>query len=1632
MAAFLLIELRKVGEKMSENGLEFNIDAEVKDASSNLDDLYDALNKVATLIKEQFKDNVKLKNTIRQIRTLSEINTTRLQNNLTALNNAMSDTNGIFKSKTFENFSSQVTSAENATNTLRKTMLSIAKINTDSLKNFDLTNIINQMNKFSSLDDKAISKFGTASKGIRDMSNAMARLSTMKVDNKNADITSGLNAQLEQVRSFASQFSEAFKNIKANAINAVVKAIKELPKAMESMEKLNVSTVGQTFDTLTQKLQSFLATLKEGSDDIRNFAIIMTKLGGKNTKGLDSSKVTKTVSSLKQVEKATKDVGNQADKTNKKLGNMLSFGKIYAFYNQLRHYGQGFVNLLQKSIDFAETENLFSRAMGNMRGEAMKFQQSLADMFGLAQPEMMKAQATFKNMLGNLGGLSDKQAYNLSERVTEMALDFSSLYNTTIDAAMTKFQAALSKQVRPIRSVSGYDITQNVLGATMQEIGINDRKISQMNEMEKRLLVILTLQRQMAASSAMGDFARTIEQPANQLRVLQQQLSEVGRWISAVFYGVISSVLPYINGFVMAIKEVIKSFALFLGYTMPDSSGSSDTILDQMDDGMSSINTGLEDAGKNIDKNKKKTKEWKNFLASFDVANVIPDQDTDNSDETSSDGAGGMSVDPRLLKALENYDYLFGNIKMKATEIAKKITEWIDKLNEGIKDNIFEPIKNSWKKYSPGILANVRETKNNIASILGGAIGVVEKKWKPFFQALSDLFFSLVDTVTNISSTITKLLKIIWDNGGKYLFDSLWDLATAFLELATSVNDNFVKPVINLIKKSVVPIFGTLLGKVLDVTGHIVKGFANVISWIAKCKPVVRSLGAFFTALFITIKVAKFYELIQGIRATGNTMSIFKLLLLEHSSLFRKLFLAMGEAKNPIKFLRYSYIDLNNTLVSTNVWQSVGAKIASFATKLKVTGTAAGGLVGVLKTKLGGALTWLATNPAALAIGAIAALVIGIAALGSKQKEKKYDMDDYSKSVQNQIKAVDGLKDSLKSAKESYNSAMQDAQANAEIAESALSKLDELGGATGIIDPSNAKEANNAMMLLNKSLGEEVVTIKNGKVEYQGSIDKIKERIAALKEQAEEEAKYQLYVEYTKAKIKADAKYNEVKSQYDKNQIRLEEIKAEKNKLGIERTKDYGKKIEALIAEENKLTADQDGLNKAMNKSKEATKNAEDGMKALDKTTKGMTDTTDKLSKKTAEFYASLKLSDKAGLGFEELGNQIKSTSKIQEKGVKDGKKLTTQEKNDIKNSRKEIIKKYAEQSKKYKVTYEDMLKILKKQGVKLSKEEEKQLKESMSKTKKHGTNKKKEIESQNKTLLELLKKSNIDVNSEKGKNYKKELENAQKQGTKEGKKYLDNLSKELKTPAKAKVNVEGAEKEGKKAQQTLFSLISNKTFFANVDTKNEGAAGKAANNTLTRLLVKTFTSTVRVSNADKAGSDAAGKIKNKTKDLPAILKSVIESAKVIQNKFNKKVKGVNMKATVTNIEVLESAKKALKSSISLALGMAGNWLGFKGYADGGYPDVGQMFIAREAGPELVGTMGGKTAVANNDQIVSGISSGVYQAVIQALRDGGSVQKQGGDIYITIENPDGTSTTKIIRDYIKYMNHNGGKGGIPV
>jgi hypothetical protein len=78
-------------------------------------------------------------------------------------------------------------------------------------------------------------------------------------------------------------------------------------------------------------------------------------------------------------------------------------------------------------------------------------------------------------------------------------------------------------------------------------------------------------------------------------------------------------------------------------------------------------------------------------------------------------------------------------------------------------------------------------------------------------------------------------------------------------------------------------------------------------------------------------------------------------------------------------------------------------------------------------------------------------------------------------------------------------------------------------------------------------------------------------------------------------------------------------------------------------------------------------------------------------------------------------------------------------------------------------------------------------------------------------------------------------------------------------------------------------------------------------------------------------------------------------------------------------------------------------------FVSGGFPEPGELFVARESGPEMVGTMGGRTAVANNDQIVEGIEGGVYRAVVAAM---GS-QQGGGEFHLHVDGKQlETSVTK--------------------
>lgn len=181
---------------------------------------------------------------------------------------------------------------------------------------------------------------------------------------------------------------------------------------------------------------------------------------------------------------------------------------------------------------------------------------------------------------------------------------------------------------------------------------------------------------------------------------------------------------------------------------------------------------------------------------------------------------------------------------------------------------------------------------------------------------------------------------------------------------------------------------------------------------------------------------------------------------------------------------------------------------------------------------------------------------------------------------------------------------------------------------------------------------------------------------------------------------------------------------------------------------------------------------------------------------------------------------------------------------------------------------------------------------------------------------------------------------------------------------------------------------------------------------------VKKFTANVK-----KAGKtwwkDVSNEWKEKVINAGKTLKIGIDIAKnalsnmwsSVTTFFSGKTVGVSTKA----------AKKANGGVFA-----NGRWNDVKKYAVGGLPNMGQLFVAREAGPELVGNIGGHTAVVNNDQIVASVSDGVARAVASVLGSGRN-SNQPIQVYL-----DGRLVFESTRNYANDFYNRTGRSPYPV
>ncbi len=1283
----------------------------------------------------------------------------------------------------------------------------------------------------------------------------------------------------------------------------------------------NQTDIGIVISTkIDQAIKSAEQLNKKLEKTQKNLQKLGIKSGSVNKalSNMNTSKVKNLSNDAKKAGSSFGFLSNQVKKATNGLHKGFDLGKMYFMFNTLKPIMQGIGGIIEKSVDYTETVNLFANAMGDLTGQAMTFQEKLSEAFGTAQTSMMQYQATYKNMLSALGGMSNQVTEKLSETLTLMSIDYASLYNVEMEDSAKKFQSALSRQVRPIRSTSGYDITNNVLADYLEEAGITDRKMNDLSELEKRLLIIYSLQKQMANSNAFGDFARTIESPANQLRVLQEQIQEVGRWLGSVFYGTIGKILPYINGFVMAIKEAVKWLAVFLGYTVEDFTTGGQTYFDQAfgdsADSLEDVAGSVGDVNDGLDDTKKKAKEVKEQLSGLDEINVINSTSESSSGKSSSSsGSGGQGVDPRLLKAIGEYDDMLDKVRMKANDIRDRLLEWGQIVGGYANENIFKPIGVSWEKYGASIVSRFKDGFSNLAPVVEDAFGIVLKRLPESIESVSSLFFSLLDDLAIAFDGIAKLFKAIWDNGGNVLFEQLIRLANAIIDLATSINDNFVKPILKWFADDIAPTLGKVLGKVLGLLGSFVGVLADVTKAFAQNKNMVALVCTALTTMFALYKGAKVVLWVSNWIGSfkkfkdqvGTTKAVLE--LFDQTKFGNQVLTKFKELKESAGSTGKVFTDAKNILKSLWTTMTSGSTTMTATTsifgKLRDMASSSTGAVGLFAKGLSAL-----TSPLGLTVVGITAVSGVLMYLTRDYNGTTGATAEYIKKLQEQQKELDNVTKKAQENQKATREKVASIDSEYLAVQRTISKLDEMVDANGKVNGSQ-KVAQGLVDQINEKLGTNI-TIQDGVIKnWKEEKVALDQTIESMKLKARVEAHEEAYVEALKQETKLSTALSTAKrelasatKEYNKNKDRLTEL----SKKGSSMT-------QAEVTEYQNLAKAQEDL---IPKISQLEKNVKSAQKAFDSNKKSIDDY-DKAVKATSGEVKDMAKSVVAD--YEKVGSGAKASWNSLAQGLVD---LTAKHKEYVKNnadmSSKEvqtneeatkiIMQHMVKKAQKYNLTYDQMISTLQSKGIKLTKDERAQLQEQYN----NYVNNKNSVLSVDASKWDSMssqasiKMSNINATQ------KQKLDEAlrlfQQTGDSAGLQYCQKLADALKK------NKGATDSE----TQSIINQIENRARACDPNVK-----------------VRT--------------SLDWGSLSNVVSSVNRTIGSVVSSIKLSLPKF----------------------------------------------ATGGFPEDG-MFMANHG--ELVGKFSnGKTAVANNYQIVEGIKSGVYSAVKSAM---GS--SQGGSNVIQV------------------------------
>lgn len=702
---------------------------------------------------------------------------------------------------------------------LDKLSASISALKSASTGLDGLSKITSFMNGLANVD------LTQSAKGIRSVANALNKISSVNLGNMDF---SGLGSKMNSLKNGLSPIS-SISDSSIKSLRGVSSAINSIAKIPSITKKLDSKTLDD-FAEVCKKVASAISPLASKLDKVgRSFSSLPSKIKSAiNSTTRFSSANWKASTSLSSL-------ASQLETIKKRAAQLVSLKAIATYL----------ANAVAKFNDFYEATDLFNNAMGELSGQATELINKMESLLGIDPTEAMTNIATIQSLATSFGLASDK-AYILSKNLTQLAYDESSYWNKDTATTFTAIASAISGELEPIRRL-GVDLSQARLQQELLALGFN-KQVSSLSQADKAVLRYIAIMKQ--TTNIQGNLAQTISSPANMVRILKSEISQLAKAVGQLLYPAFKAILPVLIAAVDLIKEFVVSLASVFGQKIEFT----DFSKTQKDIG--GVTSAMDDTA---DATKAAAKAAKDYTMGFDELNIIdPSQNSGSSGSGSGGAAGNLLGDVDLSQYDMFKDYAGSAVdeikaKLKSLDsfqIGTQIGEQLNKLM-GMIYNAIHSI--DWASLGAFFADGVNGLVDSVDwdlfgrlladrfiiefELLGGFLSQLD--WTSVLNAFIDGFSGFFHELSDWIATVD------WTGVGKQLTDKLSDaLQNVEIEKLARVFFNFITDSINAVSDFLAGTDSYQLGQ--DLVDFAIRAVTSV-DWAG----LAQAIGRFFGEAFI-------------------------------------------------------------------------------------------------------------------------------------------------------------------------------------------------------------------------------------------------------------------------------------------------------------------------------------------------------------------------------------------------------------------------------------------------------------------------------------------------------------------------------------------------------------------------------------------------------------------------------------------------------------------------------------------------------------------------------------------------------------------------------------------------------------